>query len=90
MIGLFVLTFLYAVYKGIPAAFALARETLDQVNAEHTHQIRILTEAFQKAVTDQHDDQKKYHEEHGKALAVVKEKIESCETFLKKPKNGRV
>lgn len=100
VIGLFVVTFVLAIYKGIPAAVSVARETLDKINAEHTHQIRMLTEAFQNALAEnrdkfleqlehQHNEQKKHHEEHGKILGDVAKKLEDCERYLKAPKNGR-
>ena len=78
-----------------------AQETLERVNAEHTHQITQLTGSFERAlkentgryldqIENQHVEQKKHHEEHRNALENVTKKIESCETFLKKPRNGRV
>lgn len=100
VIGLFVVTFMLAIYKGIPSALAFARETLDKVNAEHTHQIALLTQSHEKtveAITQrfivqierQHEEQKKHHEEHGRVLELVAQRVESCETFLKTSKNGR-
>ena len=65
--------FLWAVYKGIPSAVSMFRDTIDRINAEHTHQIAMLVSSHEKTVETltqkfivqierQHDEQKKHHE----------------------------
>lgn len=71
--GLFIITFVTAIYKGIPAALKAGRETLEKLQAEHTHQVTLIINSHEKtinATTDkfvnQMDQLRGFHEDHKK------------------------
>jgi hypothetical protein len=81
-----VVTFIYVLYKGIPTILRFASSTIEKINAEHTHQIQIITNSFEKTMNDlterfmmkidaEHVEQKKCHDETARRITVVQEAI---------------
>jgi predicted PurR-regulated permease PerM len=98
VVGLFVITFIYFIYKGIPALINLAKDAIYKINAEHTHQILMITQTFEKTLNTiatqfidqievQHAESAKFHKEHGEKIDEIYSVINS--TSLKSKKNAR-
>lgn len=96
---LFVLVFVYFVYRGIPAVVDLAKEILYKINAEHTHQINTITASFETAldtitskfiaqIERQHEESEKYHKEHGEKIEEIYNALKQKSTSLKPKKNA--
>lgn len=52
IVALFVITFVFVIVKGVPALVNLAREYLEKMEAEHTHRMKMMTEAFDKVMSE--------------------------------------
>jgi hypothetical protein len=93
VVALFVITFLYTLYKWIPSVLRFASGIIERINAEHTHQIHVLTQSFERTMKDltdrfmlkidaEHVEQQKCHDETARRLTVVQDAINQL-------KNGR-
>jgi len=96
--GLFLVVFFLFLYKGIPGLIKIVQDQFNKINAEHTHQIMLISNAFETTlntitakfttqIEQQYKESEKYHKEHSEKIEELCTIINS--TSLKLKKNAR-